>query len=576
MIVIDNRLLREGKKHVGLLFLLVVLGVAAGCLIVLQANYMVHIIEGAFRKGRGLAELRADFAYLLLVMAGRSVVVWCTETTAQRLSSAVKTGLRNRLVEHLLGLGPAFVLEEEAGELVNLLTEGMDSLEPYFAKFLPQLSAAVIVPIMVIITVVSMDWETAILFLITAPLIPVFMMLIGHMAQKRNQRQWETLSRLSAHFLDVIQGLPTLKILGRSKEQARVIARLSGQFRETTLDVLRIAFLSALVLELTATMSTALVAVTVGLRLLYMKMTFHQAFFLLLLAPEFYLPLRQLGTQYHAALSGVAAAQRIFRIFARQVPENETEGCKLKSANGVRIEFDDVCFAYHEGRREALKNFSCCIRAGELIALVGASGCGKSTVAALLAGFIRPDQGEIRIEGVPMLSVDQADWLRHVAVVPQSPHIFSRTVFDNIRMGKEAGREAVIAAAKAAGADEFIRKMPQGYDTYIGEGGYGLSGGEAKRLAISRAFLQDASLIILDEATAGLDVYRERAIEEALARLIEKKTVIVIAHRLTTVKKAQRILVMDDGEVVEAGTHAELTARNGRYSKLLTAFREGS
>ena len=306
---------------------------------------------------------------------------------------------------------------------------------------------------------------------------------------------------------------------------------------------------------------------------MYFKIEFAQAFFLLLLAPEFYAPLRQLGTHFHAGMAGVAAAERIFRILS--LPQAETRGTvDLPPCGKVGIVIENVHYAYEDGGRPALKGISLEIKHGQQVALVGASGSGKSTLASLLLMFMVPDQGKIYMNGVNLSEIGRADWLAHVAFVPQAPHLFYRTVADNIRLGKEgASLTEVTEAAKNAGAHEFIMALPEGYNTVVGEGGQGLSGGQCKRLAIARAFLQDAPFLLLDEATAGLDPQNEAVIDEALQRLKAGRTVLIIAHRLTTVYKADSIVVFDQGQVAEVGQHDELMTKQGLYYQLVTAFR---
>jgi len=395
------------------------------------------------------------------------------------------------------------------------------------------------------------------------------------MAENLNKKQWDTLSRLSAHFLDVLQGLTILKIFGRSIEQIQIIARMSTEFCHTTLGVLKIAFLSALVLELIATISTALIAVTIGLKLLYFKMDFNQVFFILLLAPEFYSPLRQLGTHFHAGMAGVAAGERIFSILSLAKNQVSNEGIKtFLPQRQVEIVVQDVYYAYEGGGRPALQGISLEIKPGQQVALVGASGSGKSTLASLLLTFMSPDKGTIYINGMRLSEMRRGDWLNHVAFVPQAPHLFYRTVADNIRLGREgASLMEVMQAAQNAGAHDFIMMLPKGYDTVVGEGGQSLSGGECKRLAIARAFLQDAPFLLLDEATAGLDPYNEAIIDEALTRLKIGRTVLIIAHRLTTVYSADSIIVLDQGRIMERGQHQALMSNKGFYYELVTAFR---
>jgi ATP-binding cassette subfamily C protein CydD len=575
MSMVDKRLMEQLKKHKQQFFLLVGLGFGGGVLAALQADFLAKIINGVFLEKLDWTGVSWWMGALFAIMALRSIFVWLIEVTAHSLAAYIKKDIRQKILGSLLASGPIYIHGQKTGELVNVLVEGVESLEPYFAKFLPQLFTAVVVPLVILTVVFPLDITTTLVLLGTAPLIPIFMILIGRTAEQVNKRQWETLSRLSAHFLDVLQGLTVLKIFGRSIEQIQVISRMSAQFRDKTLGVLKIAFLSALVLELVSTISTALVAVTIGLKLLYFKMDFYQAFFLLLLAPEFYLPLRQLGTHFHAGMAGSAAAERIFAILS--LPKRAEKGNKaisLSRQEQVEITFENVFYAYEAGKRPALKGLSFVMKPGETVALVGASGSGKSTIASLLLGFMDPDKGRILINGICLSDIKLEDWLAQVAFVPQAPHLFYSSVADNIRLGREgATLSEVTAAAKNAGAHEFIMNLPEGYNTLVGEGGHGLSGGQGKRLAIARAFLQDAPVLLLDEATAGLDPQSEAVIDEALNRLMKGRTVLIIAHRLTTVYNAHCIVVLQDGQEIEVGLHDELMKDQGTYSRLVIAFR---
>lgn len=573
--MVDKRLMKQLKHHKEQFFLLVGLGFGGGVLAVLQADFLAKIINGVFLVRLDWSGVSPWMAALFAIMLLRSGFVWLIEVTAHSLAAYIKKDIRQQILASLFALGPIYIRGQQTGELVNVLVEGIENLEPYFAKFLPQLFTAVTVPLVVLTVVFPLDFTTAIILLVTAPLIPIFMIFIGRTAEEVNKRQWETLSRLSAHFLDVLQGLTVLKIFGRSIEQIQVIHRMSSEFRDKTLSVLKIAFLSALVLELVATISTALVAVTIGLKLLYFKMDFQQAFFLLLLAPEFYLPLRQLGTHFHAGMAGSAAAERIFAILSLAKPREKMKGeISLPHQQQMKIVFENVHYAYNDGERAALRGVSFVMKPGETVALVGASGSGKSTIASLLLSFMCPDKGNIFINGIDLANIRVEDWLSQVAFVPQSPHLFHSSVADNIRLGRENATLAeVIEAGKNAGAHEFIMNLPNGYDTLVGEGGHGLSGGQGKRLAIARAFLQDAPFLLLDEATAGLDPQNEAVIDEALHRLMQERTVLIIAHRLTTVYKANHIIVLHEGKKVEAGSHDELMKAQGLYSQLVMAFR---
>jgi ATP-binding cassette subfamily C protein CydD len=405
--------------------------------------------------------------------------------------------------------------------------------------------------------------------LVTAPLIPLFMVLIGRAAGTLAQRQHAALSLLGAHFLDVLQGLTTLKLFNRSARQTDVIARVTDEFRAATMRVLRVAFLSAFTLELLATLSVAVVAVEIAVRLLYGSIGFETALFLLVIAPEFYQPLRALGARFHAGAAGTAAAERVYALLDTPLPARPAVTDSVPAAP-LPIRFDRVHFAYDSGARPALSGVSFDIHPGERVALVGASGAGKSTCAALLLAFLTPDAGHITLNGADLARLDAAAWREHVAWVAQAPHLFNASAADNIALGRRGAAPAAIeAAARAAEAHDFIAALPDGYHTILGENGARLSGGQAQRIAIARAFLKDAPLLVLDEITAHLDAQTEAAVQAALDRLLRGRAALVIAHRLHTVMQADRIIVLDAGRIVEAGTHAELMAGGRAYRALV-------
>jgi ATP-binding cassette subfamily C protein CydCD len=571
---LDKRLLILASDRRLALAATIGLGLAAGILSVLAARFLSQIIGQVFLRGASLGEVRALLAWLFSILLLRALLALGSERAANAIALEVKTGLRRRLFAHLLALGPAYARQERTGELANTAIEGVEALDAYFSQYLPQLVLAALVPLTFLCFVFPLDWVSAVVLLVTAPLIPLFMILIGNLAQRLTRRQWRALSRMSAYFLDVLQGLTTLKILGRSRAQIGVIDQVSERFRQTTMSVLRVTFLSALVLEMVSTLSTAVVAVEIGLRLLYNQLTFEQAFFILLLAPEFYLPLRLLGTRFHAGMAGVSAARRIFDILDAQPFFRRASlpaAAEPPSPASHPINFEAVDYTYGS-ERHALNRVTFTLRPGEKTALVGPSGGGKSTLANLLLGFITPQAGAIRVGDHPLAEIPPEVWRSQVSWVPQQPHLFQDSVAANIRLARPgASPVEVEQAARLAHAHDFIRALPQGYDTPIGERGARLSAGQRQRLALARSFLKDAPLLVLDEATNYLDPESEALVQEALERLLIGRTALIIAHRLSTVANADQILVLEHGRVVESGTHASLKARVGLYRRLLAA-----
>ncbi|GAA1787270.1 thiol reductant ABC exporter subunit CydD [Actinomadura chokoriensis] len=544
---LDPRLLTYARTTRVFLLSSVALGTATAGLIIAQATLLADMLARGFLGGASLADLRTPLLLLLAVVLARTLVAWLQEVAAHRSSAAVKSQLRGRLLARALGLGPRWLSGERSGELATLATRGIDALDDYFSRYLPQLVLAVIVPAAVGFRILLGDWLSAVTIAATVPLIPIFAILVGLTTQRKMDRQWRTLSVLAAHFLDVVAGLPTLKIFGRARAQADKIREVTDRHRRATMSTLRIAFLSALVLELLSSLSVALVAVSIGLRLVEGGLGLETALLVLILAPEAYLPLRQVGAQYHASVEGLTAASRIFEVLETPLPDAGTR-TDLPDLAHATLRLDGVTVAYDRG--PALSDFSLTVHPGETVALVGPSGAGKSTVLSVLLGFVQPDTGRVLVDWDDLADFSPDAWRARIAWVPQRPHLFAGTVAENILLGRpSASPESVRAAAEAANALEFIEALPAGFDTPLGDRGAGLSAGQRQRLALARAFLRDAPLLLLDEPTSNLDVESEAAVIDAVERLKTGRTVLLVAHRPALMTLADRVITLTPAEV---------------------------
>ncbi|MFJ6249524.1 thiol reductant ABC exporter subunit CydD [Streptomyces sp. NPDC092045] len=537
---IDPRLLRYARATRLFLSAVVVLGLVGAALVVAQAMLIAEVVVGSFQEGRPVSALATPLLLLAGVAVARGLVSWLTELAAHRASAAVKSELRGRLLGRAAALGPGWLGGQRTGSLIALATRGVDALDDYFARYLPQLGLAVVVPVAVLARIVTEDWVSAAIIVVTLPLIPLFMVLIGWYTQARMDRQWKLLSRLSGHFLDVVAGLPTLKIFGRAKAQAESIRAITSEYRQATMRTLRIAFLSSFALELLATLSVALVAVTIGMRLVHGDLDLYTGLVILILAPEAYLPLRQVGAQYHAAAEGLAAAEEIFDVLERPVRDGGTGAVP----DTVRLELDAVTVR-HAGRAEpSLDAATLTVEPGETVALVGPSGSGKSTLLDVVLGFTAPEPGgTVRVGGEDLAGLDPEAWRSRIAWVPQRPYLFAGTIAENVRLARpDASDGAVREALRDAGADGFVAELPDGIETPLGEDGTGLSAGQRQRLALARAFLADRPLLLLDEPTAALDGETEAGVVDAVRRLAADRTVLLVVHRPALLAVADRVV----------------------------------
>ncbi|HEY6553662.1 MAG TPA: thiol reductant ABC exporter subunit CydD [Vicinamibacteria bacterium] len=551
------------------------LGLLVVVLAILQAALLSRALDAVFLESQAPEALHSVFVGLVAVALFRAAALFLSEILSQRAAAETKRALRVRLAARLAARGPLWVAGERTGELAQTLTAGVEAMDGFVAQYLPQVVLALTAPVLVITVVFRTDPLSGFVLLVTGPLVPFFMALVGAKTAERSREQWLALQRLGGAFLDTVTGLATLKAFGRADAAVRALGAAGEALRASTMTVLRIAFLSSMVLELLATVGTALVAVSIGLRLLHGRMEFESGLFVLLLTPEFYRPLRGLGAAWHAGMAGREAGKRIAEILDGEelVPAPRPAPGGSPISTPPRVVFEDVRAAYGGGQPNALDGVSFEVPAGQTVALVGPSGSGKTTTANLLLRFLEPTGGRILVDGATLGSLEPADWRSRMAWLPQRPTLFHGSVLDNLRLGRpDATRDEVWAAAEEASARGFIEDLPEGLDTALGESGLRLSAGQARRIALCRAFLRDPAVVILDEPTAEMDPETEEQLLPALRRLREGRTTLLIAHRLPGVADADRIVVLREGRVEEQGSPAVLLREGGRYARLVEAF----
>ena len=528
------------------------LGVGTAIAVLAQASLLALIISRGF-NGAPASSLELYFALLVIAFAVRGALSWGMEVVGRRAAWSVLSELRLAVTEERLRSQPIGSDGAGGAELAAVAVQGIEGLEGYFARYLPQVVLATIVPLLVVVWVAVIDPVSAAIMLLTLPLVPVFMWLIGTYTAERTHERWQALRDLSIHFLDVVRGLPTLRALGLAKPEAKRIGVVSERYRRATIETLRVSFLSGSVLELAATLGVALVAVDAGLRMVGGGLGLEAGLTVLILAPELYLPFRRLGAEYHACADGLAVAERMFALLDE--PPTIAPGGPQTAPNPSRaaIRLERVAFSYPARPTPVLDQFDLELYPGETVALLGQSGAGKSTVAALLLCLLEPTTGRIRVGDVDLADCDRVAWRRQLAWVPQHPTVFRASVEENIRLaGPDASDRQIRDAAMLAGADEFIRAMPNGYDTVIGDGARPLSPGERRRIGIARAFLRDAPFVILDEPTADLDPFSVATVSSAVHRLQAGRTMLLITHRTELIGHADRIVELINGAVIPA------------------------
>ena len=554
-------------EHKGQLLLLGLTCLVESLSIVGQAWFFGTLINNFIFLENTLADEMNTISYLAIAIIVRLLAHYIQEAVANRLGTAVKASFREHALEHMFKLGVQH--KERHGDVIHLLTDGLEQVDAYVARYIPQILYAIMIPLIMGIAIVDALPIIGIILIVTVPLIPFFMILIGKQADRLNKEQWERMSFLSGHFLDVLQGITTLKLFGRAKDQIKVIGRLSEEFKDSTLKVLRVAFLSALVLELVSTISTALIAVYLGLTLLDGEIAFFPAFFILLLAPEFYTPFRQLGAAFHTGMAGKTSILK-YEDFMNREPSLPVGGTTRLDASVEHIEIKDLTFTY-KNSDHGVRHITLEAKRNAPIMLVGESGAGKSTIAHIVGGFLQAPRGTVTVDDHDICDLNIDWWRQQITYVSQHPHIMKGTLREVLSFGMDVSDKEILDACKEVQLLDVISRHADGLDAVIGEGGLGLSGGERQRVALARAFLRKGQVLILDEVTAHLDVKTESIISTAIQQLMKDKIVIIIGHRLQTMHWASKLYVLKQGIIIQQGSYEELVAVDGYFKDLVAS-----
>jgi len=571
---IRSRLFGLARKAEGYLPLLALLSFVSTAVVIYQMYLLSRIIHEAF-----MLKQMPEPGMVLLLGASvvlRALLLWLRERFAQQKAVQIKSKLRLQVFDHLLELSPVSVRSRKTGELVNIVTDGTEKLDDYYTRYIPSIIHIAVLPPVIIVFTLFTDWLSGLILLLTAPLILFLMWLIGTWSKNLTRKQWSEMSAMSARLLDSLQGIKTLKIFNRNRDESARVAKVSDQFRIITMKVLKVAFLSGMVLELAASISVAMLALQVGIRLIEGMMGYQMGLFILLLAPEFYLPFRSLGQHHHTGMEGAAAAEKLFEISDLKVQPGLAPAKPSKLEHPIRIVFDEVDFFYPHAAHPALHRINCSIEPGKLTAVVGETGSGKTTFSYLLMRHLLPSSGQILMNGIPLSEIPEELLSQTVAYVPQHPHFFDMSVLENLLLANpDAAMDHVVEACKKTRIHDFVQSLPQNYHTLLTGNAARLSGGEKQRLAMARALLKNSSLLVMDEPTSNLDPESEELVALSMEELIGNRTVLIIAHRLKTVYRADKIMVFQHGHIAEMGSHQSLLTSGGLYAAYFRTVSEG-
>lgn len=557
------------------------LGFVSGVLIIGQAWFLARILHHMIMENIPREALLMPFIQLVLIFVLRAWVVWLRERVGFHAGQQIRFEIRRQVLDRLQQAGPAWIQGKPAGSWATLILEQIDDMHDYYARYLPQMALAACVPLLIVVAIFPSNWAAALILLVTAPLIPLFMALVGMGAADANRRNFLALARLSGHFLDRLRGMDTLRIFGRGDAETESIREASEDFRHRTMEVLRLAFLSSGVLEFFTSLSIALVAVYFGFSYLGelnfgsygMAVTLSSGFLALILAPEFFQPLRDLGTFYHAKAQAVGAADSLKTFLEAPLANPEQGEQVLETGEPVTLRAENLFITSPEGKMlVGPLNFT--LKAGQRAVLVGQSGSGKSSLLNALAGFL-PYTGSLQINGVELRHLEPDSWHRLMSWVGQNPQLPAATLRENVLLGNpEASEHQLFNALEKAWVNEFLPLLPDGIDTVVGEQAARLSVGQAQRVAVARALVAPCRLLLLDEPAASLDAHSEQRVMQALTEASTQQTTLMVTHQLEGLTDWDVIWVMENGQIIEQGTYQQLVDANGVFTRLLANRQE--
>jgi ATP-binding cassette subfamily C protein CydD len=572
-----TRWLRQQRSHAGRwLRLTTLLGFASALVIIAQAWLMASLLQALIIEQQSRDTLLTHFVLLMLCFVLRATLNYAREHAGFRAGQAIRQALRKQIIDRLAVLGPAWIQGKPAGSWATLLLEQIEDMQDYYARYLPQMTLAVLIPFCILFTLFPLNWTAGLILFVTAPLIPLFMALVGMGAADANRRNFSALARLSGDFLDRLRGRETLRLFHRGEAEKEAIAASTTDFRQRTMEVLRLAFLSSAVLEFFASLAIAVVAVYFGFSYLGELhfgdyghgVTLFTGFLVLILAPEFFQPLRDLGTFYHAKAQAVGGADALEK-FMHETPDNVANQGEtpFASNDSIEVRAENLLICAPNGKT-LCGPLTFDLPANQRVALVGQSGAGKSALMNALLGFL-PYQGSLRVNGMELRDIIRDNWHQHLAWVGQNPHLPASTIRDNILMNESYSESRFTELLKTCGINEFLPRLPQGLKTILGDGGTGLSVGQAQRIAVTRALYKPARLLLLDEPAASLDALSESLVMQALNQAARQQTTLMITHQLDNLKEWDAIWVMQNGQLIQQGNWHQLSEQSGAFKQMM-------